>query len=164
VAAPRPAGDVRRVIDVITELKLPNVVVLTGDVHSSWAYDIAPNPWDGYDAATGRGTLAVEFVTPAVSSPNGFANDKGPERIATLLRTRPHLKYLEGLHRGYVVLDVTRERAQADWFVVPTVSERSRAETFDKGFVTEAGKPHLVEAASAVPTRTDVEDPAPSIG
>jgi alkaline phosphatase D len=158
----RPAR--QRVIDVITELKLPNVVVLTGDVHSSWAYDIAPNPWDGYDRATGRGTIAVEIVTPAVSSPNGFANDSGPERIATLLRTRPHLRYIEGRHRGYVVLDLTRERAQADWYVVPTVSERSRAETFDKGFVTEAGKPHLVEATSAVPTRTDVEDPAPSIG
>jgi alkaline phosphatase D len=155
----RPAR--QRVIDAITELKLPNVVVLTGDVHSSWAYDIAPNPWDGYDAATGRGAIAVEFVTPAISSPNGFANDRGPERIATLLRTRPHLKYIEGLHRGYAVLDITRERAQADWYVVPTVSERSRDERFDKGFVTEAGKPHLVEAASAVPTRTDAPEPAP---
>jgi alkaline phosphatase D len=155
----RPAR--QRVLDAITGLKLPNVVVLTGDVHSSWAYDIALNPWDGYDAATGRGAIAVEFVTPAISSPSGFANDRGPERIATLLRTRPHLRYIEGLHRGYVVLDVTRQRAQADWYVVPTVSERSRAERFDKGFVTEAGRPHLVEAANAVPTRADAPEPAP---
>ena len=84
----RPAR--QRVIDAMTELKLPNVVVLTGDVHSSWAYDVAPNPWDGYDAATGRGTLAVEFVTPAVSSPNGFANDRGPERIASPPPQRGH--------------------------------------------------------------------------
>ncbi|MGH9314338.1 MAG: alkaline phosphatase D family protein, partial [Vicinamibacterales bacterium] len=151
----------QRIIDAIAGQKLPNVVVLTGDVHSSWGYDIAQNPWDGYDPATGRGTLAVEIVTPAVTSPSGFANEGGAERMASTRKSRPHLRYLEGLRRGYVVLDVTRERAQADWYFVPTVTVRTRVEEFGKGLVTEAGNPHLVEAASAVPARQDVDEPAP---
>jgi alkaline phosphatase D len=152
----------QRVIDVITEQQLANVVVLTGDVHSSWGYDIAQNPWDGYDPATGRGTIAVEFVTPAVSSPSGFANEGGAERMEAVRRARPHLRYLEGIHRGYLVLDVTRERAQADWYYVPTVTVRTRVEEFGKGLVTEAGRPHLVDAAGPASARTDAEEPAPA--
>jgi alkaline phosphatase D len=152
----------QRLIDAITEQQLANVIVLTGDVHSSWGYDIAQNPWDGYDPATGRGTLAVELVTPAVSSPSGFANEGGAERMEAVRRARPHLKYLEGIRRGYIVLDVTRERAQADWYYVPTVTLRTRVEEFGKGLVTEAGRPHLVEAASPAPVRTDAGEPAPA--
>jgi alkaline phosphatase D len=76
-------------------------------------------------------------------------------------KARPHLRYLEGLHRGYVVLDVTRERAQADWYYVPTVNARTRLEEFGKALMTEAGHPHLVEAASPAPDRADADEPAP---
>jgi alkaline phosphatase D len=139
----------QRLINTISDLKLPNVVVLTGDVHSSWGYDIAPNPWDGYDPATGRGTLGVEIVTPAITSPSGFGTPaEAPPRIEKLKKERPHLRYLEGLLRGYVVLDVTRERVQADWYYVPTVSEQTAAEQFGKGLVSVAGRPHLTEVSA----------------
>jgi alkaline phosphatase D len=151
----------QRVIDAIVGQQLQNVVVLTGDIHSSWGYDVAQNPWDDYDPGTGRGTLAVEVVTPAVSSPSGFANEGGAERMAAARRARPHLRYLEGLRRGYVVLDVTRERAQADWFFVPTVTVRTRLEEFGKALITEAGRPHLVETADPAPVRSDADEPAP---
>jgi alkaline phosphatase D len=150
----------QRVMDAIAAQQLRNVVVLTGDVHSSWGYDVPQNPWDGYDAATGRGTLAVEIITPAVTSPSGFANEGGAERMEAARRARPHLRYLEGLHRGYVVLDVTRERAQADWYYVPTVITRTRLEEFGKGLITEAGRPHLIEASG--PVRSDAGEPAPA--
>ncbi|MDB5798727.1 MAG: hypothetical protein JWP36_2629, partial [Paucimonas sp.] len=45
-----------------------NVVFLTGDLHSSWAADLTPDPNNpdvasgGYDAASGAGSRAVEFV------------------------------------------------------------------------------------------------------
>jgi alkaline phosphatase D len=155
----RPAR--QRVCDSIVGNQLRNVVVLTGDVHSSWGYDVAEHPWEAYDPATGRGTLAVEIITPAVTSPSGFANEGGAERMETTRRARPHLRYLEGLHRGYVVLDVTRERAQADWYYVPSVITRTRLEEFGKGLVTEAGRPHLVDAASPAPARRDASEPAP---
>ena len=152
----------QRVMDAIVSQKLSNVVVLTGDVHSSWAYDVPLNPWDGYDASTGRGTVAVEIVTPGVTSPSGFGTpQQAAQRVEKYTKERPHLRYVEGLHRGYVVLDVTRERAQADWFFVPTVSEKNSSEEFDKGFATVAGNPHLVKVDTAVATKSSAADPAP---
>jgi alkaline phosphatase D len=155
----RPAR--QRVMNAIRDQRLENVIVLTGDVHSSWAYDVPVNPWDGYDAGSGRGTVAVEIVTPAVTSPSGFGTpQQAAQRVEKFVKERPHLRYVEGLYRGYVVLDVTRERAQADWYYVPTVSERNSTEQFGKGLVTQAGTPHLVAADSPATTRTSA-DPAP---
>jgi alkaline phosphatase D len=148
-------------MNAIPDHRLENVTVLTGDVHSSWGYDVPVNPWDGYDAGSGRGTVAVEIVTPAVTSSSGFGTpQQAAQRVEKFVTERPHLRYVEGLYRGYVVLDVTRERAQADWYYVPTVSERNSTEQFGKGLVTQAGNPHLVAAASPATTRTSA-DPAP---
>jgi alkaline phosphatase D len=58
-----------RVLDVIERENIRNLVVLSGDAHSSWGFDVARNPWSGYRPATGEGSLAVELVTPAISSP-----------------------------------------------------------------------------------------------
>jgi alkaline phosphatase D len=155
----RPAR--QRLLDVIHAQKMSNVVVLTGDVHSSWAYDVPLNPWAGYDAGTGRGSVAVEFIAPAVTSPTGFGTpEQTIQRVERLLRERPHLRYVEGTHRGYFLLDVTRERAQADWYFVPTVTERNATEQFAKGLLTAAGESHLVVAGSPSPSKSSVVAPA----
>lgn len=157
----RPAR--QRLLDTIATQKGVNAVVLTGDVHSAWAYDVPRNPWDGYDSATGKGTVAVEIVTPSITSPSGFGTpEEAAKRVETYRKSRPHLKYVEGLYRGYVVLDVTAERARADWFYVPTVTERTNTEQFGRGAVTVAGNPHLIEETSPAPTPRDVAEPAPA--
>jgi alkaline phosphatase D len=90
----------------------------------------------------------VEIVTPAITSPSGFGTPtEAAARIEKLKKERPHLRYIEGLQRGYVILDVTRERIQADWYYVPTVSEKTTAEQFGKGLISVAGRPHLVETS-----------------
>ena len=144
----RPARD--RVIDFLMDSVTRNAVILTGDIHSSWAYDVAADPWSaGYDSRTGRGAVAVEFATPAVSSASSMG---APERAVPLaqafMRERPHLKWVEGVHRGYSVLDLQPKQIQSDWYFVPTVTERTNEETFAKGFVSEAGAPHLVEVGT----------------
>ena len=156
----RPAR--QRLINTISGNYLRNLVVLTGDVHSSWAYDLPQNPWDGYDPATGKASLGVEIVTPAITSPSGFGPpEKAAERTAQLLKERPHLRFLEGTQRGYVVLDITRERAQADWFFMPTVTERSTAETFGGGWLTESGTSHLIAASGPATPSPAAPAPAP---
>jgi alkaline phosphatase D len=158
----RPARD--RVLDAVEAGKMTNVVVLTGDVHSSWGYDVPRNPWKAYDPETGRGTVAVEVVTPAITSPSGFGTpEQAARRTETLRKARPHLRYLEGLHRGYVVLDVTRERVQADWFFVPSITERVDAERFGHGLVSLAGRPHFVSTATPARPHTSGADPAPGM-
>ena len=144
----RPARN--RIMDFLEGERIRSTVILTGDIHSSWAYDVARDPWNGYDPRTGRGTMAVELITPAISSPGWGTRepDKAPAREREYLDARPHLKWVEGVHRGYMVLDATPARIQNDWYFVPTVDERTNEEAFVKGFVSEAGNPHLVETSS----------------
>jgi len=80
-----------RIIDSLRNKNIDNVVIVTGDSHSSWAFDVTKqavqyplaqflnlpqvNPYnaatgEGYNAATGAGSHAVEFGTPSISSPN----------------------------------------------------------------------------------------------
>jgi alkaline phosphatase D len=133
----------QRVLDATAAAGSKHLLVLTGDVHSSWAYDIA-DPYAGkqYDPATGRGARGTEIIAPAVSSPPGFSADQRQRIVAG----RPHLKYFSSDYRGYVVLDVTREQVQADWWSVPTVLERTTEERFERGLVASAEQPGLRDA------------------
>ena len=150
-----------RVFNAAAGAGVRHLVVLTGDVHSSWAYDLAPNPFDPvhYDPATGRGAVGTEIVTPAVTSPGGPPAD----RIPALYAARPHLKYVAGeQQRGYVVLDLTPQRLQADWWFVPTIVERSASERFAKGMVSGAVMPRLEEASTPAAPGSP-PDPAPDL-
>jgi alkaline phosphatase D len=135
-----------RILDLLSSEKIGDVAILTGDLHSSWAFDVPHDPWRGYDAQTGAGSLAVEFVTPAISSPPFFSDPALRDQAALLRLFAPHLKFLEGESRGYVHLDLTRERLRADWYFVPNVTERSAAESKAASFVCERGSSRLVRA------------------
>jgi alkaline phosphatase D len=132
-----------RVLDCIARDRINDVVILTGDVHSSWAMDVPRSPWSEYRARTGEGSLAVEFSTPAISSPPIFTDGQGRERAAALKLMLPHLKFMDGEHRGYVMLDITTARVRADYMFVPTVAARTDAETLAASLLTERGSAHI---------------------
>jgi alkaline phosphatase D len=136
-----------RVFDMIERARVPNLAVLTGNVHSSWAYDLPRHPFGGYDKATGKGSLGVELVGTSVTSPPNVGRGAEPY-LASLRAARPHLHYVDGNYRGYFIVDLTRERLQADFYSVATIEERSTKERFERGFITETGRNHLVQASS----------------
>ena len=81
---------------MIERAKIDNFAVLTGDVHSSWAYDLPRDPFGGYDKATGKGSLGVEFAGTSVTSPSNLGRDGEPAArrtaggaAASALRRRP---------------------------------------------------------------------------
>jgi alkaline phosphatase D len=135
-----------RVFDLLEKSRLSNVAILTGDIHSSWALDVPRSPLKGYTAATGEGSLAVEIVTPAISSPPLFASASMRDATSLLQLFSPHLKFVEGEHRGYVLLDVTRSRLQSEWYFVPAVDVRAATESRAAAFVCEAGASRLTKA------------------
>lgn len=138
-----------RVFDMIGRAKAGNVAVLTGDVHSSWAYDLPRDPFKGYDKATGKGSLGVEFAGTSVTSPSNLGRGpEGPKQLADIMAARPHLHYVDGQYRGYFIVELTRQRLQADFYRVATITERSSAERFEKGFITESGRNHLIEVST----------------
>jgi alkaline phosphatase D len=132
-----------RVLDFLDTEKMRDVAILAGDIHSSWAFDVPRHPWRGYSPATGAGSLAVELITPAVSSPPLFADPVIRQLAPGLRTTLPHLKFLEGENRGYLLIDIDAKRLQADWYHVPDVLQRSAAEARAMTFVCERGSSRL---------------------
>jgi alkaline phosphatase D len=131
-----------RLLEMLAAERVTNLAILTGDLHSSWALEVPPNPW----AAAGSPALApvaVEFVTPAISSPPFFDTPSFRDTAPMLRLGARHLKYLDGENRGYILLDVTAKRLQTEWYFVPTVTERSAREKKAMTFVTERGSSRL---------------------
>jgi alkaline phosphatase D len=136
----------QRVFEFLASEKIGNVAILTGDVHSSWAWDVPRNAFGGYNNRTGEGSLAVELVAPAISSPPLFSDANARERTTMLRLVLPHLKYLEGQSHGYVLTDIGRDRLQATWYFVQGVDTRSDSESKATSFVCERGSSRLVPA------------------
>jgi alkaline phosphatase D len=140
-----------RVLDVIEKNAVKNVVILTGDIHTSWAMDITRDPTlPNYDPTTGAGALAVEIVTPGVSSPGLplFAY-----LAESLVQQNRHMRFVDLAKRGYVVLDVTPQRLQAAfWHVEDVIDPALSAETMVGAFSTAAGVSNLKKDASEAPT------------
>ena len=137
-----------RMFDMIDSGRITDVAILTGDIHSSWALDVPRDPWTAtaYDPKTASGSRAVEIVAPAVSSPPMFSSQAQRDIAMMLQPLARHLKFLEGDSRGYVLLDVTAKTLQADWYFVPTVTQRTEQEKRAARFVCERGSSHLVPA------------------
>ncbi|KAJ9513676.1 hypothetical protein QJQ45_015432 [Haematococcus lacustris] len=98
-----------RILDTIEQHAIDNVVVLTGDVHSSFAMDVPreqskayePETGVGYDPATGCGSLAVKIVCNSVTSlsANGPCNAVG---FDNLFRTQNrNVKYVQSLYKSF---------------------------------------------------------------
>ena len=93
-------------------------VVVTGDTHNAWAIDL--------QSKDGSETYGLEIGTASISSPGAEGLGIAGERISRLVRDRnPQVRFMEGEHRGYVVLTFTREELTADYYFVNTVVERN---------------------------------------
>jgi len=141
--------------------KVNNVVVLTGDIHSSWAADLHPNPYNPalYDKATGAGSLAVEFVGTSVSSP-GVDTDTSGSVAGAIRFYNPHFKYVQLTRRGYLLMDVNRDRVVGEWWYVDTVASPSSVETFATAFEVRTGENRL-RASAQTPNRANPPALAP---
>lgn len=139
-----------RLFDVLEQDAIGDNVILTGDFHSSWALDVPRDPFrrKGYHRDSGRGSLAVEFVTPGISAPGFLDPEEARSRSEAMQASNPHLHWVDFHHRGYGLLDVDRQRAQCEWWFVDTVDERRSGERFARAFATARGRDHLRPVSS----------------
>jgi alkaline phosphatase D len=151
-----------RLLEFLRTRAAGNVVVLTGDLHSSWANELVLDPNDPaqYDPTTGQGALAVEFVTPGITSPGippaylGVVSGAQPYN--------PHLRWFDLVRQGYMVIDVLPERVQAAWFLYPDIKQPSAAEeSFAAAWSVNSGSPRLHRDAAAAAPPDDPPAPAP---
>ncbi len=139
-----------RLIEQLGPAGIPDVVTLTGDYHSSWAMDVALDPMSeaAYQPATGQGSVAVEFVVPAISSTPLARNPGVPAGYADAVRQLPHVRGVDLDHNGYVLLDVDRERVQAEWYFERDVGRPVPDARFAGAFATARGA-HRIEQVTA---------------
>jgi alkaline phosphatase D len=150
-----------------------DAVVLTGDIHSSWANDL---PVDR--TVTPYVSAGVEFVCPSVTSDGFFEAVRAalpagtPTATVTattqgvtgaVSATNPWIRYLDGIGHGFTLIDVTAERVQADFYLTPTPTDAQPdprivptvQPVFARGFQTLAGSRRVIPATGPVGPRAD---------
>jgi alkaline phosphatase D len=151
-------------------------VVLTGDIHASFSCELPVSSTPGSASYTSAG---VEFVCPSVTS-DGFYEVLGgtpqlagqpPEVVVAVTQQaigaaqqlNPWLKYIDGVSHGFLVVDVTPERVQADYHHTPVPSsaapdprvDPSVVPTYARSLQTLAGTRRLSTASGPVGPRSD---------
>ncbi|MBX3248563.1 MAG: alkaline phosphatase D family protein [Myxococcales bacterium] len=142
-----------------------NPIVLTGDIHSHWAIELPRDPFDGiYDPETGAGSVGVELVTSSVSSP-GMPDRRIARGLETaLLRNNPHIKHINFSYRGWILLDLTPARAQADYWEIDDVVAGSTGDaSFRTAFVVSDGERRLVQVDEPTVPRSGAPALAPGL-
>jgi len=95
-----------------------NLVVLSGDSHNAWGFDL---DIDGHPAA-------VEFAGQSVTSPGYESALPGVDMDAVtraVIHRNPQLKWANLSRRGYVTVELTPERVTGEWLMMDTIRQRS---------------------------------------
>lgn len=123
-------ADRQRILEQFT--RTPNPVVLSGDSHVNFVYDLKR---DFSDPASP--TVGVELLGTSISS------DGDPREPATQFDPsppNPHLRFFDN-HRGYVRCTLEPTRLVADFRAVATVTQRTSTVTTTASFAVEDGRP-----------------------
>jgi len=126
----------QRLLDFLGDARPANPVVLSGDNHNNWVFDLKRSFGNERDPA-----VATEFVSTSITSNSDGADMR--EDLAHCLGINPHARYLNS-RRGYVRLRVTRERLQADFRVLPYVTRPDAPIRTDATFIVESGRPGAI--------------------
>lgn len=97
-----------------------NLVVLSGDSHNAWAFDLAQ---DGVPAG-------VEMAGQSVTSPGleAYLPGADPAQVAAALAgASPDMRWTDTAGRGYLTLTLTPDEARGDWLFLDTIRSRSTA-------------------------------------
>ena len=121
----------QRLLDTVVHGGVDNFVVLTGDIHSAWVYNLRHN----------MGSAGVEFV---VTSSTALSRGISTWSPSVLYALNPHIKYMDLNRRGYMVVDFNRERTQCDQIYVPTNLVRSLDNTVGGSWQVNAGTTEAV--------------------
>jgi alkaline phosphatase D len=128
----------QRMLDAVCATKAANPVFIGGDIHSFWVTDLKAD--FGNPSST---AVATEFVGTSVTS------DPPPFNVLLrLLPENPHVRYFESRHRGYVSVDLFRERMEARLQIISDRHDPRATISTLKRFVVESGKVGAVPAST----------------
>ena len=124
-----------RLYDSIINNTVNNIVVLTGDIHTSWVNDI---PLSNYDASNCTGSIGVEYVVTSVTSPGlGFL---GGIAGSTIELFNSHIQYTNLSEHGYLILDVSKSKVTGNYYYVNDIDAVLTGEYFDEAYFVLNGE------------------------
>jgi alkaline phosphatase D len=133
------------ILRFVEENNIDNLMVISGDVHMSFAMDISREPRNGdvYDPSTGNGSLGVEFIPTSISRGN-FDEAGVPAGIVPLFESisngiNPHHRYTEFVQHGYGILNIDPDSIVAEWWYSP-ILEISPNEVMAKSMTVGNGQ------------------------
>lgn len=129
----------RRLFSYLADRRPSNPVVLAGDAHLSLVSDLKLD----FDHPKSP-TVAAEFSGTAISS--GGVTPEVAARTQQAVSEQPHIRYYEGLKRGYVRCEVSPTQWRTDLRAVETVARPDAPISTDASFVVEAGQPGIKPA------------------
>ena len=104
-----------RLLRTIAERAPGRTVVLTGDIHSSWANELRADPRRPDSAL-----VAAEFVGTSITS-GGDGSDRWPSVTEAAMAANPQLKW-HNARRGYLTCHVTADAWQTDYHTLAQVT------------------------------------------
>lgn len=117
----------------IADRKVPNPVVLTGDIHSNWVNNLRVD-----DRQADSPVVATEFVGTSISS--GGNGPKEVKNLEQLKADNPCVQY-HNQERGYVRCVVTPDNWTSDYVVVEDVKAEGGSCLTRASYTVEAGRP-----------------------
>ncbi len=129
----------KRMFDAFDSRKTKSAIVLAGDIHSSWANELVGDP-KGYTAGSNK-AHGVEFVAPGITS--SFPDSIPESVVETGVKSNPHIRWFELGSKGFIVLELTEKRAQADWYFYKDIKKKETKPAFATALYVEHGKSAL---------------------
>jgi alkaline phosphatase D len=126
----------RRLLQRITQTRVPNPVVIAGDIHAFFANDLRLDFDDPKSPV-----VATEFVGTSISS-------SGPPYnvFAAFLPDNPHVRFFESRKRGYVSVDVDARQMTTRLRAISDAADPKASVSTLKTFAVENGRAGVVEA------------------
>ncbi|MFV0126594.1 alkaline phosphatase D family protein [Streptomyces sp. HMX112] len=125
----------KRILDGAAAAGVENLMVLSGDAHVGYAFDLKAD----FDDPASR-TVGTEIATTSVTS--GRDGVAKPSNWDLMMQANPHMRFYNGL-RGYSVVSLSSTQAEIDFKTVSVVSAPGGTLSTAASFVTEAGTPGL---------------------
>ena len=124
------AGARQRLLAHLRDQRVPNPVVIGGDIHSYWVTDLKVEFREDAPA------VATEFVGTSLTS-SGLPYDT----FARMLPENPHVRFFDSRPRGYVRCTVTPDRWVTELRALDNVADARTPIATLASFVVEAGRP-----------------------
>ena len=130
-----------RFLNTLKNLNDTNNVVLAGDSHVNWVFDMYYGKSNSSFGSFNQtyGPFGMELAGTAVSSPSPFGKNISQEMnrniTAALLDNNPHLLFADGGYRGYYELQVSPEASNATFYAAPDILSRNSLEITGPEFV-----------------------------